>query len=321
MNLDVISCEGESEKPAVIFIHGLGMNKDIWVNPSNSRVLGEKFPLRILLDRRLFSDESSFYGESLLGRHATGASSFQENLRNLQTLFDDFRIKGNTVVTWSQRRPAGPIAAAVKELGSIVRSTKKMKNNGIILVGHSRGGLIGRKYLSHGDRSIKGLVTISTPHRGSSVANVAKYLFPLVSLMDPLIPQGDRGTLSFAVKRICEFLRSNALKELRPESAFFRNLKDGPLGWVRYISAGGTNPTLLRIGGISIPDILEKVIPEKFYPEELKKGKGDGLVSTESSRIPWSDEHYNFDCNHAEILFEKEAREKLGEAINRIVCR
>ena len=59
------------------------------------------------------------------------------------------------------------------------------------------------------------------------------------------------------------------------------------------------------------------MIPENLYPEEIKKGKGDGLVSAESSKIPWSNEHYNFPLNHAEILFDKSIRDKLVEAIER----
>ena len=97
-----------------------------------------------------------------------------------------------------------------------------MTNAGIILIGHSRGGLIARKYLFKQDKSIKGLITISTPHKGSSVAKIAKYLSPLVSMINPLVPNGDKGTLSFSIKRILDFLKSRALKELLPDSKFFQ---------------------------------------------------------------------------------------------------
>jgi hypothetical protein len=168
------------------------------------------------------------------------------------------------------------------------------------------------------DQSIIGLITISTPHKGSSVARVANYLTPVVSILNPLFPVKDKGTRSFAIKRIFEFLRSRALKELLPESRFLKSMKDGPLDWVNYISVGGTNPTLFNLYNFSFPDIFEKVIPENLYPEELKKGRGDGLVSAESSKIPWSYEHYNFELNHAEILFDEGVRDTLVKAIDRI---
>lgn len=64
--------------------------------------------------------------------------------------------------------------------------------------------------------------------------------------------------------------------------------------------------------------MLEKLIPENLYPEEMKKGRGDGLVSAGSSKIPWCHEHYNFDLNHAEILFNNGVRDVLGKIIERL---
>ncbi|MBE0426073.1 MAG: alpha/beta fold hydrolase [Nitrospirae bacterium] len=305
MKLDTVYYRGEINKPALVFIHGIGMNKDIWINPSNACILGERFPLKILLRKQI-------QGE---GEESTKKN---QQCNDLKTTFDDLRQKGYNVITWSQRRPSGPVDSVVKELNEIIKITKEMTDSGIILIGHSRGGLVGRKYLLKRDKAIKALVTISSPHKGSSIAHIAKYLSPLVSITEPFVPKGEKGTLSFSIKRILEFLKSRALKELLPDSAFFRNLKDEPLDWVYYISAGGTNPTLLHIYHIYIPDIFEKIIPEKFYPEEFKRGRGDGLVSAESSKIPWGNEHYNFDLNHAEILFDKGVRDVLAEAVEKI---
>lgn len=295
MKLDAISYKGKDDKPAVIFIHGLGMDKNIWVNPGSSRILGGIFPLKILISR--IEEEQS---------------------ENIQTLFDDLKLRDYSVITWSQRRPAGPIDSAVKELHEIIIEAQKMTKAGIILIGHSRGGLIGRKYLLKKDKSINGFITISTPHKGSTVARIAKYLSPLVSMINPLVPNGDKGTLSFSIKRILEFLKSRALKEILPGSNFFTSLHDKPLDGVYYVSLGGTNPTLFNIYNFSFPNVLEKVIPENLYPEEMKRGRGDGLVSVESSRMPWCNEHYNFDLNHAAILFDKDVRNILCDIIGRI---
>ncbi|MDQ7786856.1 MAG: hypothetical protein RDU01_04550, partial [Thermodesulfovibrionales bacterium] len=56
VELDIVAYQGEAGKPAILFIHGLGMDKDIWVNPSNSRILGGMFPLKVLL-KKCFPDE------------------------------------------------------------------------------------------------------------------------------------------------------------------------------------------------------------------------------------------------------------------------
>ncbi|GAB4414026.1 MAG: hypothetical protein OHK0032_10110 [Thermodesulfovibrionales bacterium] len=69
---------------------------------------------------------------------------------------------------------------------------------------------------------------------------------------------------------------------------------------------------------LAMPEIFEHLIPESSFPDEMKKGKGDGLVSVESSRLPWADEHYNFDLNHAGILFDEGVRGKVMDAINKI---
>lgn len=219
MKLDIVSRQGSNDKPAVVFIHGLGMDKNIWVNPSNSRILGGMFPLKILLSKETSEDQPE----------------------NIQTLFHDLKAKGYSVITWSQRRPAGPIDSAVKELHEITIEARKMTKAGIILIGHSRGGLIGRKYLLKKDKSINVFITISTPHKGSTVARIAKYLSPLVSMINPLVPNGDKGTLSFSIKRILEFLKSRALKELLPYQTFLDPCKmDHMIGSLMPLSEAQT---------------------------------------------------------------------------------
>jgi pimeloyl-ACP methyl ester carboxylesterase len=296
MKLDVVSYRGDAGKPAVIFIHGLGMDRSIWVNPSQSRILGGMFPLEILLGKEFPGERSG----------------------NVRTLFDDLGSEGYSVITWSQKRPAGPIDSVVPELVEVAEVANRMTDAGMVLVGHSRGGLVGREYLLRKEKSVRGLITISTPHKGSSVARVVKYLSPLASVLNPLIPKRDRGTRSAAMKRVLEFLRSRALTELLPGSNFLKTLKDGPLEWVSYASIGGLKPTLFHLYNFAFPDAFEKVIPEGLFPEEMKKGRGDGLVSAESSKIPWGSEHHNFDLNHVEILFDERVRNLLHKTIAEI---
>ncbi|MEW6163397.1 MAG: hypothetical protein AB1606_08840, partial [Nitrospirota bacterium] len=321
----------------IVFIHGLGMDKNIWVDPSRSCILGGRLPLKILLSKRPPVKDFGLSREA--PEKAVPKFSTGEQPDAIGTLFNDLWHKSYTVVTWSQERPAGPIEAAVSELEEVLKIANKLTKAGIVLIGQSRGGLIGRKYLMRKDRSIRGLLTISSPNKGSSLAKLANYLSPLVSLISPLFSGADKGTLSSTIKHILDFLKSKALRELLPDSPFLRSLKDEPLDWIYYISVGGTDPRLLTlyrwkwdavIEGeskrwflradelFSIPDILEKVIPQNLYPEEIKKGKGDGLVSAESSRIPWCNEHYSFNLNHAQIMFDKDVRDLLATAVERI---
>jgi pimeloyl-ACP methyl ester carboxylesterase len=217
----------------------------------------------------------------------------------------------------------------VEELGEIVHIAKGLTDAGIILIGHSRGGLVARKYLLQKDPAVKGLVTIATPHHGSSVAHLARYVAPFASVLEPFFPGSEKGTLSFAVKRVHEFLNSRALKEMLPGSAFYATLDDRPSGRMFSISLGGTNPRLFtfyrwqqRCTGedeygkgrlepvdlFSVPDMIESVIPGRYFPPELQQGRGDGLVTAQSARLSWGDRHYDFKLNHAGILFDTRAR-------------
>ena len=118
MKLDIASHQGSINKPVIVFIHGLGMDKNIWINPSDSRILAGTFPLKILLNRRASQDRSGV----------------------IATLYDDLEQRDYNLITWSQQRPAGPIASVVKELHEIMKAANELSQAGIILVGHSRGG-------------------------------------------------------------------------------------------------------------------------------------------------------------------------------------
>jgi pimeloyl-ACP methyl ester carboxylesterase len=337
MNYDIELIRGKIDKPAIVFIHGLGMDKNIWVNPSKSRILGGKLSLKVFLGKKPSS--KNFGPCKNIPQKKVIEFSTGEQPEAIETLFNDLRLKGYAVITWSQKKPSGPLDSAVSELEEVIKVALDKTKAGIILIGHSRGGLIGRKYLLRKDRSIRSLITISSPHKGSSIARTACYLKPLASLISPFFKNAEKGTFSSSIKHVLDFLKSKALKELLPESSFLKSLKDEPLDWIYYISIGGTDPTLFSLYRwqwdsvkenrqfrwflkpeelFSVPEIFQKVIPEKLYPEEIKKGKGDGLVSAESARIPWYNEHFDFDLNHAKILFDKDVRDLLVKKIERI---
>lgn len=304
------------DMPAIVFIHGLGMDKNIWLNPFNSRILGGKLPLTILLGEKpeIIKLKSSENFKKL--KLSSGKPP-----EKLHTLLHRLKEKDFPVITWSQKRPAETIDRVVAELNEILEYAKNITKNDIIIITHSRGGLIARKYLMKNHKSIKALITIACPHKGSSLANIASYLSPIISFVRPLISFTEKNNSSTTIKRLIDFINSEALKELLPESPFFKTLNDEPKSSIKYISVGGTNPSLLRIYKYNlikesaeifavpeeffiIPDSLKKIIPDNLFPNEWKTGKGDGLVSTDSARFPWDCEHFNFNANHASILFD-----------------
>ncbi|MCL4474916.1 MAG: hypothetical protein M1508_01640 [Nitrospirae bacterium] len=335
MKRDITMIKGDRDRPVAIFIHGLGMDKRIWESPNESRVLGGKFPVNLFVGKE---PKPEMRGGDEQGEISRGLF-LGEPLTNLTTLFHSLKERGCTVVTWSQQRPSAEIDSAVSELKDIVVMFGDYSKAGMILIGHSRGGLVARKYLAGGDKRIRCLVTLATPHKGSRMARWVEYMTPLTSLIHHFLPDSEKGTVTYAAKKTFDFLRSMAVKELLPDSRFFISLDDTARRGVYYLSAGGNNPTLFSVYRrviartwdsqkerfivkprrvFSVPDILEKVIPPRLFPDEMKQGKGDGFVSTESSRLPWSDAHYDFDVNHAGILFDERVKQVVADALNHL---
>ncbi|TAN38829.1 MAG: hypothetical protein EPN25_12880 [Nitrospirae bacterium] len=256
--------------------------------------------------------------------------------KDLRTIFHDLRDRGYPLITWSQQRPAGPVDSAVSELGMVMEQAGKTHTGDIILACHSRGGLIARKYLEKHHSEVAALITLCTPHKGSSIAKLASYTTPLVKIVAPFISDNMKSSvLTKAVARVTDFIKSNAVKELLPASDFFRTLSDKREDGVRYLTLGGTNPSLFGLYRwkertaegkrllspeevLSFPGIFEKIIPSPLFPDELKKGFGDGLVTAESSRLAWSDEHHDFPLNHARMLYDKRVRQTVITFIEEI---
>ncbi|MGC2062596.1 MAG: alpha/beta fold hydrolase [Thermodesulfovibrionales bacterium] len=287
MQLEMIFHKGEDRRPLAVFIHGMGMNMKAWSNPSEAKILGGKYPLRVLL-----------YGGN-----------------ELVTSFEDLRGLGFSLLSWTQSRPVGPMHIAVAELEGLIGQHSSYTGNGIIFICHSRGGLIARKYLENHQRTARGLITLATPHHGTSMARWPAYVSPLTSLLYQLVKGFSKNEIDSVFQRILGFLSSSGLRELLPESKFYAELKDIKQEGVLYISIGGTNPDLLRPILPSIPDLLSKVVPERIIPGEMREGFGDGLVTSASSRLSYADEHRDFPVNHASILFDRSVRDFIAESV------
>ncbi len=286
--------------PWVVFIHGLGVDKGIWSEPDEARILGGLLPLRSIV--------------------RTGG--------RLRSLYHDLAEAGFTTLAFSLKRPVGGIEEALPVLAAFLDMARAEKTAGVVLVGHSRGGLIARKYLERRDPLIKGFVSIASPHGGTTLARWAAIARPAAALVRIIQTggaiqtggtagsgDGKKSGVGVAVKRIIAFIESPAVAELLPDSPFFAGLKP-PATRCPSVSIGGTDPRLFSFMGIGFPKLLEKVVPGWVLPEEIRSGLGDGLVSAGSSVYPYGREHLNFPINHAETVFDGTAR---AELVKRIV--
>ena len=279
MKNEIFYFEGDRAKPLVIFIHGMGMDANMWAKPALARVLGGKYPLSSLIE-----------GKELI------------------TSFHDLSAKRYPVLAWSQKRPAGPVCVAVKELSEIVANYEPKSDAGIILVGHSRGGLIARLFSQEHNATVRGIITIGTPHRGSSMAKWVIYVSPITAALKRLMDRNDEEVKS-AMHRVLAFLSGAEIKEMLPGSDLLKSLSNKRMPETSIVSIGGTDPALVKIGKTSLPSILSAILPENMLPEEMQEGKGDGFVSAESAVYPGCDEHRNYHAHHAGLIFDRDVRE------------
>jgi pimeloyl-ACP methyl ester carboxylesterase len=294
MKLDITERAGNEKLPACVFIHGLGMNKLTWTSLSEANLMGGSVPIASLLKGHDLS----------------------------KTLYHDMIEEGCPVMAWSQRRPLGPAAEAVKELKEVMARARRISKEGVVLIGHSRGGLIARAALpplSSSPPRVRALVTLCSPHGGSALARWARHLSPLASRLYPYVEKKEYGKFSQAVKRMLSFLTSQGVAELLPGSPLISSLSKDVCQGIFCFSCGGTRPLVYDLPGVSVfPQSLVRVFPERRIPMELRKGEGDGLVSVQSSVLPGAEEHVNFGVNHVTVLVDPYARATVRKRLRRL---
>jgi pimeloyl-ACP methyl ester carboxylesterase len=321
MKPDMTVHKGSRRRPVVVFIHGLAMDKNIWLTPLETRAFARNVPLRFMAAR-----------SPRPKRHIDKKFTFGHLPENVRTLWGLLQEQDFNLVCWSQRRPVGPIAVAVNGLGSVMRYVRReFRGRPVAFVCHSRGGLVARKFLERPCPELMALITISTPHAGSSLSRIGKYITPLAPVIGRLMPEDSKGAIARVLKSIKELVDGNALKELMPDSEFIRNLSDSPSEGIHYLSFGGRKTEVVNLYRwvrrdsvyvakkvLTLPDSLLKYLPESAIPDELRSGRGDIMVTTHSARMPWASEHYTVSANHFTILWNRKVLSKIEELLLKI---
>ncbi len=302
MKLSLQVHTGKVELPAVLLIHGLGMNSNFWVAPEKCFILGGLAPLTIFLTNTFEKGDKTI--------------SFGLEDPGIQGLWHCLKAAGFSLASWTQSQPLGPIQLAVDELRTVIDTIRsKWPDKSIYIIGHSRGGLVARRLLlENNSGDIDGFITICSPHSGTGMAKFARYLKPAGTLLQKIIPHNSKAALTKALNRLAAFLQSPAIAELTPESAFIASIQKPLPKELRTLSFGGTNPALFQamvnMPGdhhkiIRFPSLLAGIIPAGHYPEELTPGLGDGLVSAASARLA-AGRHHDFPANHVKAAFVPE---------------
>lgn len=209
----------------------------------------------------------------------------------------DLRSRGETVVE-AQVPPYESSTVRAATLGAVVDDTLKIYGAcKVNLIGHSQGGIDGRALISglgYGDR-VASLLTISSPHRGTEVADVVSGLVPgfsydLINAILKALSGVTDAPGSPNLKAALVQLSTPAMQRwnaLHPDDAR-----------VRYYSVAGRSAGRIAAsecaggawGNSSRIDLLDPLlaIPEGVFalysPNPLVPRPNDGLVTVQSAK-------------------------------------
>ncbi len=331
-------------KPWVICIHGLGMSLKSWTDPCSEALIDGQLPFDFVLTD-LDQPPAAKTEQISLARRFFLSTPLRLGVSPPESFWQFLGKEGWGLIAWSQRKPSDSISLAVKELQAILEQIPPREP--VVLLAHSRGGLIARRYLQERLSSwqkVKALIFLGTPHHGSQMVDRArslekgglasfmgKILFAALKII-PLIPPAAMPSLSF--RAIQSYLQHPAIAELSPNSSFIREMmrmesieKENQIPYFNFIGRRTTYIRIYRqvsfgsqfiVPVFSLLDGLEKILPHSFLPPEMRQGRGDGQVSATSAHLSWASHNQTFPLNHAQLLVASSIQNRVRQILNAI---
>jgi len=340
LNFPLQVWKGTERKPVLILIHGFGATEKSWTNPYEEFLGRGKISFDYVLTNYGKRPSLPYFPVWQFKNYCLSTPLRRLSSRP-SSLWEFLRDRGYSLVTWTQREPYGPMALAVEELDGIVAELDVVFGKGerLMLIGHSRGGLVARKWIQdhpNKSRRIDGLILLASPHGGSRLADMGDFFTKGVRKVGRFMPREfslDGGRVSFRLsafyEEIGKLFTGVAVEELRPNSPFILGLKENesrerrsPIPYLNLVGTSTVFTKLYRISPgdrtelrevISLIDSLPKMIPATMLPEEVLNGKGDGLVSKRRARVAWIEPecHKEFPINHLRMLIDPDVRREI----------
>jgi pimeloyl-ACP methyl ester carboxylesterase len=263
------------DKPVVVLLHGLGGDSNDWIDPFQDRNwpydhqhdpevqdMGIHEAPPVL---KLPGIQTRQFLSPRLQSNGGGADGSDD-----RSWWHALVQAGFPVCTYSQvaalmvpfeKGPVAQCKAFMEALQRDVLREPAYRSRPVVLLGHSRGGLIGRAYLGDAevkaDRAgrfpnVKGLITLSSPHAGSNMALMDDKIIGFLEQIQKAVPTmpNDVGNqvINTLKKKVDNYVGAYG-DEIEPGSPLYRSLEaQEPIRpGVRCISVGGTSPRMLRV--------------------------------------------------------------------------
>lgn len=347
--------EGEKGKPAILLIHGLAASRGHWTSPAETWSIKNGH-------YKHWKEPKKQSGKSIIPKIEGGVRSIV--LSKVDSHADEdgsfwkyLVAQGFTVATWNQVPcmdtddipsqkclDSDVFDTAYPTAQQALTYLAALTKEDIALVAHSRGGLIARKLLKDKDLPIarvKWVITLHTPHHGSSMASKGNQFQKAIAKPGEVIEMGwvpsalreaakkllpDAGSkLSKTIDVLVVLTGLAGAKELDANGKLYKDLEAGEkkIPGLKFYTFGGTSPRLAKLwarvysdGGqswkTSPRELLDFPADMKVPFDEVKKG-GDLLVTNASSKLEsLEDEHFTNSLNHAEVLWNKKVQKKVA---------
>lgn len=320
----------------VILIHGMGATEKSWTDPCAETLAGGMLPFDFVLTD-FNHPPNRLISTPLLQWKICNSAPLRLQPSPPTPIWEVMAGESFNLLAWSQRDSCGLIAQAVEELYQVMKLLPPKDE--VVLLGHSRGGLIARRFLQDrpiGWERVRRVILLGSPNRGSQIAALAKVLSDawFLDLMERFFPKSSSLFLSRAFAHVRAYLKIVAIAELAPDSPFMTEMVQGEKreceSRIPYINLIGTCTTFIRFYRIvqrepwqiapvlSLLDGLETLVPRAFLPLEVRQGRGDGQVSLESACLPWVQSNHLFAVNHAQLLIDGRIQHQILQALREI---
>jgi pimeloyl-ACP methyl ester carboxylesterase len=236
---------------------------------------------------------------------------------------------GYKALNYAQVGPEDSLHIPAVELDAVFRAVlDRFSSKRVILVCHSRGGLLARLFLQRNRNDLNvlsrlaGVVTLHAPHQGSQVADFAFQVHTAINAL-----RGGNDEISSVLDALDSMVMNPCIADLRPSSQLLASLAAGesaPLPvFIPIHTFGGTNPRLVSVflsefdwisavpqfhlppfnwitNQSTLLNALDGTPVADICPEE--RFGGDVLVTETRSHLPREASHHVNPVNHANAL-------------------